>query len=43
MVFSSMLFVLVFFVANILVQAAVPRMPAKPLVMLGFSMVFFTW
>ena len=43
MVFSSLLFVFLFFVANIITQALVKNMRAKNIVMLCFSLVFYSW
>lgn len=43
MVFSSLLFVFLFFAANIAVQALVPDMRKKNIVMLAFSLVFYAW
>lgn len=43
MVFSSLLFVFLFFAANIVVQALVPGIRKKNIVMLAFSLVFYAW
>ncbi len=43
MVFSSLQFVLFFLIINVLVQAVVPSVRAKNLVMLAFSLFFYTW
>lgn len=43
MVFASLVFVFVFFVANIITQALVPSIKAKNIVMLSFSLVFYAW
>lgn len=43
MVFSSLLFVFLFFAANIAVQALMPDIKKKNIVMLAFSMVFYAW
>ncbi len=43
MVFSSMLFVLLFFTANIITQALVSDIRKKNIVMLSFSLVFYAW
>ncbi|MBQ2154462.1 MAG: MBOAT family protein [Oscillospiraceae bacterium] len=43
MVFSSLFFVFVFFLANILTQAFVPDIKKKNIVMLCFSLVFYAW
>lgn len=43
MVFSSLLFVFLFFAANIAVQAFMPDIKKKNIVMLAFSMVFYAW
>ena len=43
MVFSSMLFVLLFFAANIITQALVSDIRKKNIVMLSFSLVFYAW
>lgn len=43
MVFSSLLFVLLFFAANIVSQAAVTDIKHKNMIMLGFSLVFYAW
>ena len=42
-VFSSLLFVFLFFIANMVVQALVPDMRKKNIVMLAFSLVFYAW
>ena len=41
MVFSSLLFVFLFFIANLIVQALIPDMRKKNIVMLAFSLVFY--
>ncbi len=43
MVFSSLQFVLFFLILNVLVQAVVPQVRAKNIVMLAFSLFFYTW
>ena len=43
MVFSSLLFVFLFFAANIITQALVADMRKKNIVMLCFSLVFYAW
>ena len=43
MVFSSLLFVFLFFVSNIVTQALVTDMRKKNIVMLSFSLVFYAW
>lgn len=43
MVFSSLLFVFLFFISNILTQALVKDMRKKNIVMLSFSLVFYCW
>ena len=43
MVFSSLLFVFLFFIVNMIVQALVPDMRKKNIVMLAFSLVFYAW
>ena len=43
MVFSSLLFVFLFFIANILTQALVSDMRKKNIVMLCFSLFFYAW
>ena len=43
MVFSSLLFVFLFFTANIITQALVTDMRKKNIVMLSFSLVFYAW
>ena len=43
MVFSSLLFVFLFFIANILTQALVKDIRTKNIVMLCFSLVFYAW
>ena len=43
MVFSSLIFVFLFFVANIITQALVTDMRKKNIVMLSFSLVFYAW
>ena len=41
MVFSSLLFVFLFFIANLIVQALISDMRKKNIVMLAFSLVFY--
>ena len=43
MVFSSLIFVFLFFTANIITQAVVTDMRKKNIVMLAFSLVFYAW
>ena len=43
MVFASLVFVFLFFIANIITQALVPSMRAKNIVMLSFSLFFYAW
>ena len=43
MVFSSLLFVFLFFTANIITQAVIKDVNTKNKVMLGFSLVFYAW
>ena len=43
MVFSSLLFVFLFLISNLIVQAFVPDMRKKNIVMLAFSLVFYAW
>lgn len=43
MVFSSLLFVFLFFAANIITQLYIKDIKLKNMVMLGFSLVFYTW
>ena len=43
LVFSSLIFVFLFFVANIITQAVVPDMKKKNIVMLSFSLFFYAW
>ena len=43
MVFSSLIFVFLFFTANIITQAVVTDMRKKNIVMLSFSLVFYAW
>ena len=43
LVFSSLIFVFLFFTANILTQAFVSDMKKKNIVMLCFSLVFYAW
>ena len=43
MVFSSLIFVFLFFVANIITQAVVTDIRKKNIVMLSFSLVFYAW
>ena len=43
MVFSSLVFVFLFFIANVLTQALVTDMRKKNIVMLSFSLVFYAW
>ena len=43
MVFSSLLFVFLFFTANIITQAVIKNVDTKNKVMLGFSLVFYAW
>ena len=43
LVFSSLIFVFLFFTANILTQAFVSDMKKKNIVMLSFSLVFYAW
>ena len=43
MVFASLIFVFLFFVANIITQALVTDMRKKNIVMLSFSLVFYAW
>ena len=43
LVFSSLLFVFLFFAANIITQALVADMRKKNIVMLCFSLVFYAW
>ena len=43
MVFSSLIFVFLFFVANVITQAAVTDIRKKNVVMLSFSLVFYAW
>ena len=43
MVFSSLLFVFLFFIANLIVQALISDMRKKNIVMLAFSLVFYAW
>ncbi len=43
MVFSSLLFVFLFFTANIFTQLYIKDVKQKNMVMLGFSLVFYSW
>ena len=43
MVFSSLLFVFLFFSANYVTQALMPDIRRKNIVMLVFSLVFYAW
>lgn len=43
MVFSSLLFVFLFFTANIITQTVIKNVNTKNKVMLGFSLVFYAW
>ena len=43
LVFSSLIFVFFFFVANVITQALVPDMRKKNIVMLSFSLFFYAW
>jgi alginate O-acetyltransferase complex protein AlgI len=43
LVFSSLIFVFLFFTANIITQAVVSDMRKKNIVMLSFSLVFYAW
>ena len=43
LVFSSLIFVFLFFVANIITQAVVTDIRKKNIVMLSFSLVFYAW
>ncbi len=43
MVFSSLFFLFVFFIANVLTQALVHDLKKKNIVMLCFSLVFYAW
>ena len=43
MVFSSLVFVFLFFISNILTQALVSDMRKKNIVMLSFSLFFYAW
>ena len=43
MVFASLIFVFLFFIANIITQALVTDMRKKNIIMLSFSLVFYAW